>query len=127
MMRGTRGARVLVVLAVFSYAGNAAAADVLGKWVRQDGTAQITIAPCGQKLCAVNTWVRDPEGSEKVGDTLVLSLQEASPSAFKGEAYDQRRNMTYAMTISLAAGDMRTHGCMLMGLLCKSADWIRPR
>jgi uncharacterized protein (DUF2147 family) len=73
----------------------------------------------------VNTWVRDPQGREHVGDTLVMTLTPAAPSVLKGEAYDQRRKDTYSMTMSFDAEGMKTNGCVVFGLLCKTAEWTR--
>ena len=119
-----------MIRAVFVWFGLAvslsAAADPLGEWVRSDHESQIEISPCGPDLCAVNEWVRDPKSSEKAGDVLVMSLQETAPGHLEGQAYDKRRDMSYAMTLSFTESDMRTEGCVLMGLLCRSAEWVRP-
>ena len=110
-------------------AGWAGAPDaaLVGDWTRQDGGTRITIRPCGTELCAVNTWVRDPEGSEKRGDTLVLTLAPRSATVLAGQAYDERRAMTYSMRISVGPADMRTEGCFLFGILCRTAAWTRSR
>jgi len=105
----------------------AAAPDstLIGDWTRQDGGTRISIKPCGTDLCAVNTWVRDPEGSEKPGDTLVLTLSPRSATVLAGQAYDERRAMTYSMRILIGPAQMRTDGCFLFGMLCKRAAWTR--
>ncbi len=95
--------------------------------MRQDGGTRIRIRPCGSDPCAVNTWVRDPEAGEKPGDTLVLTLSPRSATVLAGQAYDERRAMTYSMRISIGPADMRTEGCFLFGILCKSAAWTRSR
>ncbi len=100
--------------------------DIAGDWERGDGETRVTIEPCGQDLCAVNQWVKDPRSREKPGDVLVMSLQPAgSPTEFEGEAYDKRRDMTYALHLTLKDGMISIEGCVLFGLLCKSADWTR--
>jgi uncharacterized protein (DUF2147 family) len=124
-VQSTFRASVLLMATVSICAGGSAGPDPIGIWTRQDGGTRIQIAPCGSNLCAVNTWVRDPQGSEMVGDTLVLTLTPASPSVLKGRAYDQRRQMTYSMTITFDPAGMTTHGCVVFGLLCKTAEWAR--
>jgi len=100
--------------------------DVLGNWSRDDGNARVVIAPCGQALCATNTWIRDPASGEKVGDRLEMKLQPTGAKAWKGTAYDPQRHRTYVMTMSLG-GKLQTRGCILGGLLCSSVSWTRLR
>ena len=37
---------------------SATAADINGNWARGDGKAKVLIAPCGEKICATNTWIK---------------------------------------------------------------------
>lgn len=97
----------------------------LGKWARTDGTTRMTVSSCGTQLCAVNTWVNDPSGAEKVGDKLVMTLRQTSPTVLSGSAFDVRRNKSYSMTITLTSDGMKTTGCVLLGVLCKAALWTR--
>ncbi len=99
--------------------------DPVGDWARDDGTTKMSIAPCGQKLCAKNTWVKDPNGDEKLGDVLEMTLEPKSATVFAGEAFDQRRDMTYSMKLSMTGSKMQTQGCVLLGIICKTADWTR--
>jgi uncharacterized protein (DUF2147 family) len=125
MMLSALSASGLVLSTVLIGAGQSAGPNPIGAWTREDGGTRIQIEPCGTNLCAINTWVRDPQGSEKVGDTLVLTLVPASPSVLKGKAYDQRRQMTYSMTMTFDPEGMKTHGCVVFGLVCKTAEWTR--
>src|SRR5690242_11804107 len=70
-----------------------------GDWSRTDGEARISIAQCGERLCAVNTWVKDPSKGERVGDRLVMSVQPREPATLAGEAVDVRRGLTYSLMI----------------------------
>jgi uncharacterized protein (DUF2147 family) len=97
-----------------------------GNWARDDGGTRITIAPCGgAEICAVNEWVQNPKGPERVGDELILTLQPVTADRLKGQAYDVRRKLHFTMTITLNGAAMRTSGCVFLGLLCKSASWTR--
>ncbi len=62
--------------------------SITGDWGRTDGALRINIAPCGERLCAVNTWTRDPDSGDRVGDRLVLSV---SPRAVLGEFFEEKR------------------------------------
>jgi uncharacterized protein (DUF2147 family) len=121
---------VAVTLTVAMAGAPAAHADtnsgLTGKWARDDGTTRIAISPCGADLCAVNTWVKDPAGSEKVGDKLILTLKPVSSSVLQGQAFDVRRQAHYKVTITLTGGKaMRISGCVLLGIICKDASWTR--
>jgi uncharacterized protein (DUF2147 family) len=96
-----------------------------GEWARGDGKAKVRIAPCGEDVCAINTWIRPGVPNEKVGDRLVMTIMSDGPDKWVGKAYDPQRHMTFRMTIDVAATSMTTHGCVLGGLLCKSMDWTR--
>jgi uncharacterized protein (DUF2147 family) len=119
-------ALVLVGSALLA-AGSASAGDptITGDWSRNDGATRINIAPCGDRLCAVNTWIRDPAEGELVGDRLVLALQPRDAGALTGEAFDVRRKLRYSLLVSVKGNAMTTEGCMLSGAVCKSLHWIR--
>jgi uncharacterized protein (DUF2147 family) len=106
-------------------AATAPGSQLTGNWARGDGNVRIKIVPCGANFCATNTWVKNPKGKEHVGDELILSLQPASGSVLKGQGYDVRRKMKFSMTITLQPTSMRTSGCVLLGVVCKTADWSR--
>ena len=119
-----------LVLGAFALACVAAAAATaspspMGDWARGDGKARVRIEPCGQKLCAVNTWIRPGVTDEKVGDRLVLDVATAGPSTFEGEAWDPKRRVTFSFRMEVGDRTLTTHGCMLAGLLCKQMGWTR--
>jgi uncharacterized protein (DUF2147 family) len=95
-----------------------------GLWKRGDEKASVSIAPCGGNVCASNTWVANPAGSEKVGDVLVMTLQPKG-KGMEGTAFDPQRNLTYALAVNVAENTMTTRGCLLMGLLCNEMTWTR--
>jgi uncharacterized protein (DUF2147 family) len=101
--------------------------SIIGDWGRSDGALHINISPCGEKLCAVNTWTRDPASGDRVGDRLVLSLNPREASTLTGEAFDQRRRLTYSLRISVDRDAMTTRGCLLAGLACRTMSWNRQR
>lgn len=104
---------------------SSASPPLTGNWARDDGGTRIHIAPCGDDLCAINTWVKNPKGKEHVGDELILTLRPVTDSRFKGKAYDVRRKMHFTMSITLQGTTMHTSGCVLLGIICKSASWKR--
>lgn len=115
-----------VLLVTLAGAGAATAPSAaFGEWARGDGKARVRIEPCGQRLCAVNTWIRPGVTDEKVGDRLVLDVAAAGPSAFRGDAWDPQRHMTFSFRMNVGEQTMTTHGCTLVGLLRKDMGWTR--
>ena len=104
--------------------GAPAQADITkGIWHREDGNARVRVAPCGDALCAINVWIREP-GDEKVGDRLVLNVKPAGPGVYEGTAFDPQRNLSFASRITYSESRMTTSGCVLK-ILCKSVGWSR--
>ena len=104
---------------------HAAEASLQGDWSRGDGKAKVRIEPCGDDICAINTWIKPGVKDEKVGDKLVMTVKPSGADKWVGKAFDPQRHMTYRMSIDVAATTMTTHGCVLGGLLCKNMGWTR--
>ena len=115
----------MVMLIVGQVAADSGGRSITGDWRRLDGGLRINIAPCGEQLCAVSTWTRDPESGERVGDRLILSLREREGSTLAGKAFDERRGLTYSLSISVKRDAMTTRGCLLAGMACRTMDWTR--
>ena len=116
---------LMTMLMVGQVAGDTGGPSITGDWRRLDGGLRINIAPCGEQLCAVSTWARDPE-RERVGDRLILSLREHEGPTLTGKAFDERRGLTYSMRISVDRDAMTTRGCLLAGAACRTMNWTRP-
>lgn len=97
---------------------------IVGNWARGDGNARVRIAPCGEALCAINTWIRDPASDEHVGDRLVMKVSGGG-SSMSGTAYDPQRKLSYSLEINYGESSMQTRGCVLAGIVCKSVSWTR--
>jgi uncharacterized protein (DUF2147 family) len=95
-----------------------------GEWKRDDGSVVVSIAPCGSNTCATNTWVCDTSGGENVGDRLIMELDKGE-SVLTGEAFDPQRNLTYKLKINLSDSRFVSRGCVVLGMLCKTASWQR--
>lgn len=120
--------RCLALIGCLALAPTFASAQSLaptGVWMRGDGNARVRIAPCGDKLCAVNVWIGDTSGGEAVGDRLVITLAKVTGETIAGSAYDPKRDLTYAMTMRVQGDTLVTRGCVLGELLCKSVSWSR--
>jgi len=116
----------VLCLALAQVAG-AAAAEMDGVWMRDDGNARIRIAPCGYKTCATNLWIRDTSKGEAPGDQLIMSVKRSSDTEFSGTAYDSKRGLTYSVDITLGNQALKTRGCVLGRLLCKTVNWAQVK
>jgi uncharacterized protein (DUF2147 family) len=114
-----------VLCLVLAQAGGAAAADMDGVWMRDDGNARVRIAPCGGKTCATNLWIRDTSKGEAPGDRLIMSVKRSSDTEFSGTAYDPKRGLTYSVDVTLGNQAMKTRGCVFARLLCKTVNWTQ--
>jgi uncharacterized protein (DUF2147 family) len=125
-MTGLQRAFAGICIAFVQMAG-AEAADMDGVWSRDDGNARVRVAPCGEKTCATNVWIRDTSKGEAPGDQLVMSLKRSSNTEFSGTAYDPKRGMSYSVDVTVANQTMKTKGCILARLLCKTVGWTEDR
>ncbi len=103
--------------------GCAAANDLDGTWLRDDGNARVRIASCGDKICATNLWIGDPSKGEAAGDKLVMTLARQSDGTFSRPAYEPTRDWTYSMTITATPGALITRGCIDGRLICRDVNW----
>lgn len=115
--------RPLLVTAAAFAASSAGAAGLEGTWLRGDGSARVRIAPCGDKICATNLWVKDASSGEAVGDRLVMTLTRRADGTYSGTAYDSKRSLSYSMTIRASAGALDSQGCVLGGIVCRRVTW----
>lgn len=106
-------------------AAHADTASPMGNWSRGDGAARVRISPCGDNICATNTWIKPGTKSEKAGDVLVMTIKPSGKGSYKGSAFDPQRNMNYRLSMEVNGDSMTTRGCVLGGLLCKSVAWSK--
>jgi uncharacterized protein (DUF2147 family) len=118
-------APVGVLLVLLASSGAYAGAATNGVWARDDGQVRVRLTRCGGKICAVNTWARDPQGQEKAGDRFIMTMTSTGASHWTGSAFDPKRNLVYSMDMSMAGGQMTTRGCLTGSSLCQSAAWTR--
>ena len=126
--------RILTGLALLVTASAAAAAPIEGRWTNPKHNVIIHVAACGDAYCGKVAWASDKAkakarqgGTENlVGATLMTGFKPAGNGAYKGRAFDPKRNLHGSATIR-PVGDngLEVRGCALMGLLCKTQRWTR--
>jgi uncharacterized protein (DUF2147 family) len=120
-----RGA--VAIAAIFAFAGAARAGDPTGTWLRDNGNAKVRIAPCGGALCGVIAWVQDPAAPGKVGQRVFYNMVPNGSGGWAGQAFNPEDGRTYSGTMTLAGNYLKTSGCVLGGLICKSVGWSRVK
>lgn len=98
---------------------------LMGRWARDDGKALVKIERCGKDWCAVNTWIKPGIKDEKVGDRLIMTLDESNGESFHGSAHDPQRKLTFKISVLARPDVLQTRGCVLGGIVCKTARWTR--
>lgn len=101
------------------------AASAAGEWARVDGKAHVRIAPCGDVLCGVITWVKDPTSPGKVGQKVFYEMKADGDGTWSGKAFNPDDGNEYTGKMILSGSSLVTKGCVFGGLICKSVDWTR--
>jgi len=120
----------------------AAAPDVTGLWLTDDGKGVVEVEPCGRNMCGrivrvldrrpgvPTTDVENPDPARRSRPILglqVLSGFKPGTNEWKdGKAYDPKKGSSYNSTLRLNRdGSLRITGCVLF--VCQSVRWTRTR
>lgn len=115
-----------VALAVIATAGPAAAADLGGTWERDSGQSRIRFSACGKAQCGSIVWLSPKaEAKAKVGQQIFFDMVPSGADSWEGKAFNPEDGKTYTGKMTLAGKTLTTSGCVLGGLICKSATWKR--
>ena len=133
----------LAVLLLFAAVPAAAAApEVEGQWLTEDGKAVVEVAPCGRQMCGKivrvldarpsvpKTDVNNPDRSLRtrplVGLRVLWGFTPGATAWEGGRAYDPKNGNSYPSTLALNRdGSLKITGCVLF--VCQSVRWTRPR
>ena len=115
----------LVVLALATVGGEALAQDADGVWLRNDGAARIQFSPCGKALCGVVVWLKNPASKAHVGQQVFFDMVRADQDSWSGQAINPEDGRTYRGKMVLTGKKLKTSGCVLGGLICKTVVWRR--
>jgi uncharacterized protein (DUF2147 family) len=138
------GAAVIIFTALFAAPVCAqTAGSPLGVWLTQAGDARVRVSRCGEAICGVVVWLREPTnpatGQRMVDDKnpnpslarrpiiglpLFTNMRIAGPNKWSGQIYNADDGGTYVSNISVTGPDtLRVEGCV--GMLCGSENWSR--
>ncbi len=120
------GLRAGVILAALALSGASAfAADAEGVWARDNGASRIQFSHCGQALCGVVVWLKNPSSKAHVGQKVFYDMVRADQNSWTGTAFNPEDGKTYSGRMVLSGKRLRTSGCVFGGLICKSVNWVR--
>lgn len=110
----------------------AQAAPIEGYWKNPIGSAIISIAPCGERLCGKVTWASArgrrevAKNTSNVVGTTVLSGLKPAHGRWTGSLYIPDDNIRVAAHLELVSyKEMKLTGCALAGLICRTQVWTR--
>ena len=116
-----------------------AAVPINGRWITDDGSAIVTVAPCGGQTCGrITTVLKEAPGAPKVdagnpdpalrtrpivGLPILTSFVDKGDD-WRGRIYDPRNGKTYKSIVRRNAdGTLKVQGCI--AFFCQTQTW-RP-
>jgi uncharacterized protein (DUF2147 family) len=114
-----------VLVAAMSLGLPAHAADVFGVWLHEAGTSKVKIAKCGDALCGSIVWLKSDKSPAKIGQRIFYDMKPSGENAWQGSAFDPESEKTYTGKMTLSGDALKTSGCALGGLICRSVSWSR--
>jgi uncharacterized protein (DUF2147 family) len=100
--------------------------DVLGTWLRDNGNVRVKFEPCGDAICGNIVWLKaGPDSNAKVGQRLFFDMRPDGANSWTGKAANPDNGSIYSGKMSVEGSTLSTSGCIIGGLICKSANWRR--
>jgi uncharacterized protein (DUF2147 family) len=119
--------RLGLALTAFLLTTNPSLADeVLGTWLRDNGALRVKFEPCGDAICGNVVWLKPGSDSKaKVGQRLFFDMRPTGANSWTGKAASPDSGSVYSGKMSIEQSTLSTSGCIVGGLICKSANWKR--
>ena len=99
--------------------------DAEGVWTRADGAARIQFSSCGAALCGAIVWLKNSSSKAHVGERVFFDMTRADQNSWTGKAFNPEDGKTYSGKMVLNGKKLKTSGCVLGGLICKTVLWRR--
>lgn len=120
--RLTRSAVILMLSASPSFADG-----ISGVWLRDNGETRVKFDQCGDAICGTLVWLKPgAESKAKIGQRVFYDMRPANANSWTGKASPDGDSV-YSGKLSVAGATLTTSGCIVGGLICKSANWARVR
>lgn len=101
------------------------AEEAAGVWMRDDGASKIQFSPCGAALCGTVVWLKNANSKAHVGQQVFFDMTRADQNSWSGQAFNPEDGKTYSGKMVVSGHKLRTSGCVLGGLICKTVNWVR--
>lgn len=117
-----------------------AATPIAGRWLTEERTAIVTVAPCGTALCGrITTLLKGPPSGPPVDSNnpdpqlrgrplqglLVLSQFVDKGGDWRGRIYDPKSGKTYKSIVKREASGLKVQGCI--AFFCRTQHWAPAR
>lgn len=129
------------LLAVATAAPADAATPVAGRWLTEEGSAVVTIGPCGPAMCGrITKLIKGPPSGPPVdrnnpdkrlrdrpleGLTILTGFTDAGDD-WRGRIYDPKSGKTYKSILRREAdGGLKVQGCI--AFFCRTQQWRAAR
>ena len=108
-------------------AAPASAQDISGTtWQRDSGASRVKFDRCGDAICGSLVWLKPGvETPAKIGQKIFFDMKPSGANAWSGNAFNPEDGKTYTGKMTLSGPLLTTEGCIMGGLICKSAVWSR--
>jgi uncharacterized protein (DUF2147 family) len=133
----------LLAMPIGAPAAHAQGADASGTWLTQAGDARVKISKCGDGICGVIVWLKEPYDTATgkpatdsknpnpalarrplIGLPMFSGMPPAGPNRWSGHIYNADDGSMYASNIGLTGADtLKVEGCV--GALCGGESWTR--
>jgi uncharacterized protein (DUF2147 family) len=119
--------RLCLALTAFLLITSPGLADgVLGTWSRDNGALHVKFDTCGDAICGNIAWLNSGSDTKaKVGQRLFYDMRPDGTNSWTGKAVNPDNGSIYSGKMSIEGSTLSTSGCIIGGLICKSANWRR--
>jgi uncharacterized protein (DUF2147 family) len=121
MLAGLAAVPVLLVLT----SGMAVAQDVSGTWLRESGASRVRFSKCGEAMCGTIVWLKDADGPARIGQRVFFDMKPDGAGKWQGSAFNPEDGKNYSGSMFLQGAQLKTSGCVLGGMICRSVNWTR--
>jgi uncharacterized protein (DUF2147 family) len=105
-----------------------------GRWANPKGSVIVQVERCGAAYCArvasanakAQAKARQGGTPRLIGTHVLTGLRPAGNGAYKGRAFDPKRNIRAPATVrAVGPNTLLIKGCVITGVLCKEQRWTR--
>lgn len=108
-------------------AAPAMAQEISGStWQRDSGVSRVRFERCGEAICGSLVWLKPGvETPARLGQKIFFDMKPSGANAWSGSAFNPEDGKTYSGKMTVSGPLLTTEGCIMGGLICKSAVWSR--